>query len=219
MQLIFTDRPSFQIFFGDHIIKVCQCFYQKLTILFLHPLAYQLEHLRYHTAYHLPNLHGGRKHTILSNPQIRIIFLPTQCQGTMDLHSPRVFPDIINALPKSAPTLSILFMKTICGARYLSICFQTVSDCDCTPATAQKNGNRPIKNTQRTFYFRGKINISRGIDQMNWVLCIGIKTILSGPSTGDRSWCNRDAAFPSLFHSINDNSSFVNFSISCTTPG
>ena len=44
---------------------------------------------------------------------------------------------------KSAPTLSILLMKTRRGTAYLSAWRQTVSDWGCTPATASNSATAP----------------------------------------------------------------------------
>ncbi len=44
---------------------------------------------------------------------------------------------------KSAPSLSILFMKQIRGTLYLSACLQTVSDWLCTPSSASNTITPP----------------------------------------------------------------------------
>ena len=59
---------------------------------------------------------------------------------------------------KLAPARSILLTNAMRGTPYLFICRHTVSDCGCTPATAQNSAHRAVEHAQ------GALDLDREVD-------------------------------------------------------
>ena len=65
-----------------------------------------------------------------------------------------------------------------------------------------KHCDRAVQNTQRTFYFHCKINVSRGINQIDTVIT---------PKARCCRRRNRDTTFLFLFHPVHRRATIVNF--------
>ncbi len=81
-------------------------------------------------------------------------------------------------------------------------------------AYSAENGNSAIEYAQRTFYLNGKINVSRGIDDIDAVFLV-VK--IPGNSGGSRS--NRNAALLFLYHPVHGSRAIMNFAEFIITSG
>ena len=73
-------------------------------------------------------------------------------------------------LSKSAPMRSILLTNARRGTPYLLAWRQTVSDCGCTPPTAQNTNTAPSSTRKRTLDFDREVDVSGRVDDVEAVL-------------------------------------------------
>ena len=71
--------------------------------------------------------------------------------------------------------------------------------------------DRAVENTQRTFYFCSKVDVSGGVDKVDLVLNALVGTVLCRPVARNSRRCDGDTAFAFLFHPVCNGSTFVNF--------
>ena len=93
------------------------------------------------------------------------------------------------------------------GTWYLFICRHTVSDCGCTPETAQNERHRRIEHAQRTLDFNREVDVSGRVDDVDAMLGEGLVHPL--PETGRGRGGDGDAALLLLLHVIHHGGAVV----------
>ena len=91
----------------------------------------------------------------------------------------------------------------------------------CHP-TKYRDGS--VQNTKRSLHFRRKIHVSRGVDNVDAILCFfesfgDSDVFLHRPKTGGCRRCNRNSALPLLLHPVGHGGSLVNLTHLVNTSG
>ena len=95
------------------------------------------------------------------------------------------------------------------GTPYLFICRQTVSDCGCTPLTAQNTAHGAVEHAQAALDFDGEVDVPGRVDDVDAVL--GELVVHPLPEAGGRGRGDRDAALLLLLHVVHDGGAVVHF--------
>ena len=101
---------------------------------------------------------------------------------------------------KLAPARSILLTKAMRGTPYLFICRHTVSDCGCTPETAQNSATARVEHAQRALHLDGEVDVPGRVDDVDAVLGEGLVHPL--PEAGGGGGGDGDAALLLLLHVV-----------------
>ena len=99
-----------------------------------------------------------------------------------------------------APARSILLTNAMRGTPYLFICRHTVSDCGCTPETAQNSATAPIEHAQGTLHLDGEVDVPGGVEDVDAMLGEGLVHAL--PEAGGGGGGDGDAALLFLLHVV-----------------
>jgi len=76
---------------------------------------------------------------------------------------------LLDAAQEICARRSILLTNAMRGTPYLFICRHTVSDCGCTPETAQYTADGGIQHPETALHFDGEVDVTRRVDDIDAV--------------------------------------------------
>ena len=74
-----------------------------------------------------------------------------------------------------------------------------------------ENSDGAIKDAQRAFYFSSKVDVTRGIDNIDTVINVSVRTFFSFPTSRNCSGRNRDTTLALLLHPVGGRSAIMHF--------